>query len=181
MTFNTTSVVVAAVMMIVLGVVCGYLIWSEGSNKNPVYLPGEAIVQKDTIYSEKTVYHEKIIPVFKSEIIEVEKRDSLELEVLAKEQTDTIYEASIDTLLYDSLLRIGVKYNSQNPLDPEAYFSLEVKLKERMVVKKETIFVEKDERIIDRWLHFGIVAAAGYGIINQKNDIYIGLGVMVGL
>lgn len=181
MTFNTTGMVVAAVILIGLGVVCGYLMWSGGSNKTPVYLPGETIVQKDTIFSEKTVYHEKIIPVFTKEIVEVMDGDSSESDVLEKVAADIIYVASFDTLLYDSLLHLSVKYNSQLPLGKEAYFSLKTNLKERTVVKKETIFVEKDVGIINRWLHFGIVAAAGYGIINQKSDIYIGLGVMIGL
>ncbi|MBK7865866.1 MAG: hypothetical protein IPJ75_02080 [Ignavibacteriales bacterium] len=181
MTFNTTSVAVAAVILIGLGVIGGYLLWGGGDNTKPDYLPGEIIVQKDTIYSEKTIHHKKIVPVFTREIVEVERKDSSELEVLKKVAADTIYVASLDTLLYDSLLNLMVKYNSQVPLDQEAYFSLEARLKERRVVQKETIFVEKDEGIIDRWLHFGIVAAAGYGLINQKSDIYIGLGVMIGL
>lgn len=173
--------VVAAIILIGLGVVCGYLLWGGGDNTKAVYLPGEIIIQKDTIFSEKTIHHEKIIPVFTREIVEVVKWDSSALDVLAKECADTIYVALLDTLLYDSLLHLRVKYNSRLPLDIQSYFSLDARLKERMVVQKETIFVEKDEGIIDRWLHFGIVAAAGYGLINQKSDIYIGLGVMIGL
>lgn len=181
MTFNGSSMIVAAVILIVVGLVGGYLFFrGGGDNTKQVYLPGATIVQKDTIYSEKTVYHEKIIPVFTREIVELERADSPKLAVLEKEH-DTIYVASIDTLFYDSLLHLNVKYNSQLPLDPKAYFSIEAKLNERTIVQKETIFVEKDVGIINRWLHFGIVAAAGYGLINQKSDIYIGLGVMIGL
>jgi hypothetical protein len=173
--------VVSAVILIAVGLVGGYLFWGGGDNTKAVYLPGATIVQKDTIYLEKTVHHEKIIPVFTREIVEVGSGDSSELEVLEKVVKDTIHVASLDTLLYDSLLHLSVKYNSQIPLDTRSYFSLEARLKERTVVQKETIFVEKDEGIIDRWLHFGVVAAAGYGLINQKSDIYIGLGVMIGL
>ncbi len=181
MTFNTTGMVVVAVILIGLGVTGGYLFWGGEDNTKAVYLPGETIVQKDTIFSEKTIRHEKIVPVFGKETIEVVRGDSSESDILEKKGADTFYVASFDTLLYDSLLYLRVKYSSQLPLDPEAYFSLEAKLKERTVVQKETMIVEREREIIERWLHFGIVAAAGYGLINQKSDIYIGLGVMIGL
>jgi hypothetical protein len=140
-------------------------------------------MEKDTIYSIKTITNEKIIPVFTKQIIEVERADSDTSGTVLGEmvKTDTIYVASLDTVLFDSLLNLSVKYNSQIPLDQKGYFSFQTELKERNVIQKETIFVESEPGIINKWIHFGLVAAAGYGTINKKHDVFIGLGVMIGL
>lgn len=181
MTFNGSGLAVAAVILVGVGCLGGYFIWGSGEETREVYLPGAKIIQTDTIYSEKTIHHEKIIPVFTKEIVEVIKKDSSEPEDFSKGPSDTVFVALLDTLLYDSLLHLGVKFTSKLPLDPQSYFSLETRLNERTVVQKETIVVERKSGVLDKWLHFGIVAAAGYGLINQKSDIYIGLGVMIGL
>lgn len=131
----------------------------------------------DTVIVEKHSLLEKIRPVFKTDTVWVTREylagDTMVTEVAAV----PLFEAGIDTVMFDSSLSLGVKYSSPVPLDKRGYFTLEASLMERTITGKETVYVREDEG----WLHFGIVLAPGYGFLQNKTDIFIGMGLMVTL
>lgn len=136
-------------------------------------------VTTDTLLIEKKTVLEKVKPVFSVDTVWVTvEKDDPEGGLL---QLEPLYEAAIDTVMFDSLLTIGVKYSSHVPLDARGWFTLRAGLNERRIVERETVYVKEEERGIGKWLHFGLVIAPGYGFLEKKTDIFIGMGIMAGL
>lgn len=131
----------------------------------------------DTVTVEKLSLIERIKPVFSTDTLWVTRAaaegDSTRSEVAAV----PVFEAGVDTVMFDSLLTLGVRYTSPVPLDTRSRFTLRASLREKTITEKETVYVREDEE----WLHFGIVLAPGYGLLQNKTDIFIGMGIMVTL
>jgi len=164
-------------------VVLGALIfWFVARNNTGSTQTGVRIIEKsvfrDTVYSIKYQTIEKLKPVFTVDTVEVyiASKDSSHEEVRAP-----VFTASMDTVMFDSSLSLEIRYRSPVPLDANSFFEIEAKLKERMVREVETVYIEKEPDILNKWLHFGLVIAPGYGLRNKQTDIFIGMGVMIGL
>lgn len=137
------------------------------------------IVTTDTILIEKKTELERVKPVFSVDTVWVTvEKDGPEGGLL---QPQPVYEAVLDTVMFDSLLTLGVKYSSPVPLDARGWFTLRAGLNERRIIEKETVFIKEEERGTVKWLHFGLVIAPGYGFLEKKTDIFIGMGIMAGL
>lgn len=131
----------------------------------------------DTVTVEKQSLIERIKPVFSTDTVWI-TRASAEGDPSREEVAAVpVFEAGVDTVMFDSLLTLGVRYTSPVPLDTRSRFTLRASLKERTLTVRETVNVREDEG----WLHFGIVLAPGYGFLQNKTDIFIGMGLMVTL
>ncbi len=135
-------------------------------------------VVSDTIHTTRYLTIEKVKPVFTVDTVEVyiDSRDSV-----WKENRAPVFSASLDTAMFDSSLSLEVKYHSPIPLDERSYFNITAKLKERMVIQTKKIYFEKEEDFTSKWLHIGLVIAPGYGVLNKQTDIFVGMGLMIGL
>lgn len=89
-----------------------------------------------------------------------------------------LYVAEMDTTAADSSYSLKVLFNSFSPLDANSYFSFVLKTKEKTIREKETIYLERPKSL---WDHFkpSINIAAGYGILSQKFEITVGLGISI--
>lgn len=148
----------------------------------PSDIPGIPVQQRvvtvtDTVTVEKHSLIERIKPVFSTDTVWITRTAAEGDSNLKEVAAVPVFDAGIDTVMFDSLLTLGVRYTSPIPLDTRSRFTLRASLKERTVIKKETVYVREDEG----WLHFGIVLAPGYGLLQNKTDIFIGMGIMVTL
>jgi len=92
-------------------------------------------VRIDTVIQYEVVIDEKVVPIFK---VKIEKDTIYSTDTLIiKERID--YIAEKDTVYKDSLLQANIKFNSRIVLDPEAYFNLKFKVRERTIT--ETVHV----------------------------------------
>jgi len=171
-----------------------------------VVVQERVIIKRDTITTEKISTIERIKPVFSTDTMSVNAQsDSTLTEVVRLpvpvQNSDsatsekpvpttekvpgqtmfTAYEAKADTVMFDSFLRLSVKFTSSIPLDTAGYFSIKATLSEREIKEKEIRYIEKEEGFFNKWLHFGLVIAPGYGIVEKKGDFFIGMGIMIGL
>ncbi|MCA0388811.1 MAG: hypothetical protein LCH52_09985 [Bacteroidetes bacterium] len=164
-------------------VVLGALIfWFVARNNTGSTHTGVRIIEKsvvrDTVYSIKYQTIEKVKPVFTVDTVEVFVVSS---DTTSMENRAPVFTASLDTVMFDSSLSLGIRYRSPSPLDAESFFEIDARLKERKVREVETVYIEVEPDILSKWLHFGLVIAPGYGILNKQTDIFIGMGVMIGL
>jgi len=135
----------------------------------------------DTIVNVREVQTTKYIPQFYT------LRDTV---IDERRVTDTIYYdtsftpsgglyvAEMDTTAADSSYSLKVLFNSFSPLDANSYFSFVLKTKEKTIREKETIYLERPKSL---WDHFkpSVNIAAGYGILQQKFEITVGLGISI--
>lgn len=135
-------------------------------------------VVTDTIHTTKYLTIERVKPVFTVDTVEVyiDSKDTA-----SKENRAPVFTASLDTAMFDSSLSLEVKYHSLIPLDKRSYFNITAKLKERKVIQTEKIYFEKEENFASKWFHIGLVIAPGYGMLNKQTDIFVGMGLMIGL
>mgnify|MGYP006886000144 FL=1 len=135
----------------------------------------------DTVVVEKQSLIERLTPVFTVDTIWLTRALFDTGDSGAEVVAVPVFEAGIDTVMFDSSLTLGVRYTSPLPLDPRGYFTLRAGLKEKTITEKEIVFIPEEKGWLSRWLHFGIVVAPGYGIFENKPDIFVGMGIMVGL
>jgi len=170
---------IALAVCVVLGAL---IFWFLARNNTGSTQTGVQIIEKrvvrDTVYTIKYRTIEKVKPVFTVDTVEVfiASKDSSQEEVRAP-----VFAASMDTVMFDSSLSLGIRYRSPAPLDANSFFEIEARLKERKVREVETVYIEKEPDILNKWVHFGLVIAPGYGLRNKQTDIFIGMGVMIGL
>ncbi|GJQ32342.1 MAG: hypothetical protein HBSAPP04_11810 [Ignavibacteriaceae bacterium] len=131
----------------------------------------------DTVTVEKLSVLERIKPVFSTDTVWITRVSAEGDPTLEEVAAVPVFEAGVDTVMFDSLLTLGVRFTSPVPLDTRSRFTLRASLKERTVTEKETVHVRDDQG----WLHFGIVLAPGYGFLQNKTDVFIGMGIMVAL
>lgn len=139
------------------------------------------VTETDTIFNVREVVTTKYVPQFFT------VRDTV---IDERVQTDTIYYdtsftpsgglyvAQMDTTAKDSSYSLKVWFNSFSPLDANSYFSFVLKTKEKTIREKVTIYLERPKSL---WDHFkpSINIAAGYGILQQKFEITVGLGISI--
>jgi len=179
---NNTPVFYAAAFL--AGVIAGAALFNFAGCGAPEKQDQDKVVYServttDTLLIEKQTVLEKVKPVFRVDTVWVTvQKDDTSGDTL---QPRPVYEAAIDTVMFGSLLTLGIKYSSPVPLDARGWFTLRADLQERRIVEKETVYIKAGEPGTGKWLHFGLVIAPGYGILEKKTDIFIGMGIMAGL
>lgn len=149
--------------------------------------PGDIPVQHrtvtvtDTVVLEKQRVIERLMPVFTVDTVWVRGAPDNGDSSVGVAVAVPVYEAGVDTVMFDSSLTLEVMYTSPIPLDSRSYFTLRGVLKEKIITEKETVFVREERGWLSRWLHFGLVVAPGYGFFEKKPDIFVGMGIMVGI
>ena len=170
-------------MALAVCIVLGALIfWFVARNNTGSTQTGARIIEKsvvrDTVFTIKYQIIEKVKPVFTVDTVEVFVDSS---DTTSMEDRAPVFTASLDTVMFDSSLSLGIRYRSPSPLDADSFFEIDARLKERKVREVETVYIEREKDFLSRWYHFGVVIAPGYGIFNKQTDIFIGMGVMIGL
>lgn len=122
----------------------------------------------DTLYKDTTIYKDKFIPV-KEEIIRhdtIKSDSTIILPITSKQYTDTI--CASDSIIVQSYI------SGYNPkLD-----SLRVTLKNREIIKTNTITITKTE-VKYRKINIGLQGGYGYGFKSKQLEPYIGVGVSI--
>lgn len=148
------------VLNIILGLlVIGLLVWL-------IFFPREKIVNQtiiehrtDTIVQFDTIYQEKPVPIF------------------IESEPDTVYIESLDTTALmnkETKVYQDSSYKAQvSGFQPQLDW---IETYPRTVYVTETVVQETVKK--QRFTH-GIQAGIGYGIINNKPDIYIGYGLQI--
>ena len=160
-----------AVMLIITG-------WMLKSKFHTCPIP-EVITDTLTVY--EVVIDQQVKPIF------IEIKDTV-----ITFQTDTIfkdiplYVAQMDSVYKDSLLTLKVKYISPSPLDKRSFFSIDAKVREKIItqtfIEKETVtfnadfFFEGSVRV-DTSLSYSLMAGI-YPVSFKYLKSYIKAGII---
>ena len=136
-------------------------------------------VQIDTVIQYEVVIDEKIVPVFHTSV----KKDTVfYTDTLIIDKTQ--YIAQMDTVYKDSLLALRVQYISPSPLDKRSYFSIDAKVRERLITEtvhipehvtyNPTFFIEAGARV-DEALS-GFIGAGIYPISTKFYKSFVKIG-----
>ena len=88
-------------------------------------------IRIDTVTVYEVVIDPQIVPQF----IEVVKKDTILLNDTIFIQENINYIAQMDSVYKDSLLTLKVQYISPSPLDKRSFFSIDAKVKEKIVTR----------------------------------------------
>lgn len=175
--------------------VAGYY-WSES---NSLIRNGGTVteISRDTVYITHTV-RDTVIPRFtvtpryrawmtghptntvKSIVDDVNDSLSTYKELFPALEYDSVYTASMDTVVADSALRLSVSFHSPIPLHPSALFTFQADLRQREVTIVKMIepawMTDHPQTIWDR-IGFGISAGYGYMPAAEKGGLNVTLGI----
>lgn len=164
--------------------VAGYY-WSES---NSLIRNGGTVteISRDTVYITHTV-RDTVIPRFTvtpryraSDTVIPDVTDVADSSVMVYNELfpnleyDSVYTASMDTVIADSALRLAVSFHSPIPLHPASLFSFQADLRQREVTIVKLI--EPQKTIWDR-IGFGITAGYGYLPAADKGGLTLTLGL----
>ena len=169
--------------------VAGYY-WSES---NSLIRNGGTVTEIiiDTVYITHTV-RDTVIPRFTVTPryraantvpnLAVDVNDSLSTykELFPALEYDSMYTASMDTVVADSALRLAVSFHSPIPLHPASLFTFRADLRQREVTIVKMIepawMTDHPQTIWDR-IGFGISAGYGYMPAAEKGGLNVTLGI----
>ena len=87
-------------------------------------------IRIDTVTVYEVVIDPQVVPIFK---VKIEKDTVYSTDTLIIDKTQ--YIAQMDSVYKDSLLTLKVQYISPSPLDKRSYFSIDAKVKEKIVTR----------------------------------------------
>jgi hypothetical protein len=135
----------------------------------------------DTVYNVKTVETIKVIPqYFAVTDTVIDERHTVDTIYYDSSFTPSagLYVAQMDTTAADSSYSLMVRFNSMIPLDTRSYFGFNLKTRDKVIKETETIYLERKKGFWD-FIKPSISLGAGYGLLNEKFEITIGLGISI--
>lgn len=159
--------VICAIALLILGYYCG-------KTKNNIKQI-DTVTVTDTCWRDTTITEKELVPTY-----------------VIKKKVDTVYTKQGDTL---SLITESKRYNrslvsNKDTADVEIYTtgvntsldSLKWRLKTHTVTNTVEItkYIQKNKTIKDR-IHLEPQVGVGYGLINKRVDVYVGVGLGVDL
>ena len=159
--------VICAIALIVLGYYCG----RTKTNVKQI----DTVTVTDTCWRDTTITEKELLPTY-----------------IIKKKVDTVYTKEGDTL---QLITESKRYDrslvsNKDTADVEIYTtgintsldSLKLRLKTHTVTNTVEItkYIQKNKTIKDR-IHLEPQVGVGYGLINKRVDVYVGVGLGVDL
>ncbi len=168
---NNTLIIVSILFLLIIfgGFYASKLFYSKVIDVDTIFS-----TKTDTLWKDTTITKDKLVPkyiqVIKKDTVYDQKGNEIELITENKTYQDTIVCAT-DTAVVTSYIS-GVNATQD---------SLKVWLKKSEITKTNTIKITKYIEKKKNRIHIQPQVGVGYGIVNKKVDVYVGIGVGIDL
>lgn len=180
---NPSNNLVFGVVLIIVFGVAGFFFGR--STVNPVIIAGDTIRTTEIEYRDTSLGGRDVTP--KIYIV----HDTVNtLETLTEHRVDTLlvfrdtslstgyYAAKMDTTAQDSSYSLAIFYKSDKPLSKYGKFDYDLRIRNKTIYERETVYLKEPKSLWDHIkpsIHFG----AGYGFLQEKFEINIGIGISI--